>query len=279
MTPFSITVGGVGTAVGFRNGVEGSMLTYLAYLKTNYASSGVTLSITDDWRVKFSHASSNLGITATTSTALLGFTADITATTTTITAPYSPMYCWFPTHHSYDGSRWWKDQSDRFKGAMGASGGKFGVSLPARYRRSFQYSTNYSANTYEEAEREYYTISATDYYPNAERSFQTLVDGAINAQLEYTGSGNVNPKGVYYIDRAYEYTGDAPTRSLPTTMDAGGIHFDMDTAAKRDNYLFCQFEGSPDAPAMTDKRSAAYYQPNFTLTSDDTPDTVAWVTS
>lgn len=277
MTNFSIEVGGGGVAVGFRTGVEACMLTLLARFKTLYAASNVTLEITPEWKVKFSHASSNIGITATTSTALLGFTEDITATTTSITAPYHPLFCWFPTHHSYDGSRLWQDQSARFKGAMGASGGKFGVTLPASYRRNFRYSTNFSQGTYTEAERNTYTISSIDYYPAAERSFQEFMDGANTVQLDYTTSGNVNPKGCYYIDRAYEYTGSSPVRALPSAMDAGGIHVSLDDNSKRDNFIFCQIDGGVGAPVQSTQKSAAFYEPAFTLSTDDTPNTTAWV--
>jgi len=253
------------------------MLTLLDHFKTNYAGGNVTLELTPEWRVKFSHASSNIGITATANTRLLGFTEDITATTTSITAQETPLFCWFPTHHSYDGSRWYQDQNERFKGSIGSSGGKFGVTLPARYRRRFQYSTNFSANTYTEAETDYYTISAVDYYPNAERSFQEFMDGATTVQLEYTTSGNVSPKGLYYIDRAYEYTGSSPDRAFPSTMDAGGIHVSLTDNTKRDNFVFCQIEGNVSAPAQSDSKSAAFYNPNFTLTTDDTPNTVDWI--
>ena len=279
MTLFYIDVGGGGVSVGFRDGVEASVLTLLENFQTLYAASNVTLELTSEWKVKFSHASSNIGITATTSTALLGFTADIPATTTSITAPYTPLFCWFPTHKSYDGSRQWQDQGERFKGAMGASGGKFGVTLPGRYRRNFLYSTNFSANTYSEAERDTYTISSVDYYPNAERSFQEVMDSCNTVQLQNTTSGNVNPKGCYYIDRAYEYTGASPVRILPITMDAGGIHFSLDDNSKRDNYLFCQLDGTVTPPAQSTPQSAAFYQPQFSLSSDDTPNGTPWVTS
>ncbi|MCK5643350.1 MAG: hypothetical protein KAJ19_21250 [Gammaproteobacteria bacterium] len=277
VTAFSVTVAGSPAAVPFRDGVEGCMLTLLSYFKTQYAFASITLEITPEWKVRLTHSVSNLGIVATEATRLFGFTEDIAESSPTITAQQTPMLCWFPTHHSYDGSRWWQDQGERFKGAMGASGGKFGVTLPARYNRNFLYSTNFSQGTYTEAERNTYTISSVDYYPAAERSFQEFMDGANTVGADYPASGNVNPKGCYYIDRAYEYTGSSPTRALPATMDAGGIHISLDDNSKRDNFVFCQIDGDIGRPAQTDPRSAAYYQPAFTLSTDDTPDTVAWI--
>lgn len=209
---------------------------------------------------------------------LLGFTAPIAETTTIITAQQTPLFCWFPTHHSFDGSRWWENPSDRFKGGRGPTGGLFGVTLPSSYQRNFRYSTNYSANTYQEAERDYYTISGVDYFPADERSFQTFIDGALTSQTLYSDSGNVSTKGCYYIDRMYEYFGSSPTRAIPrgSDMGAGGIHFDLDDNSKRDNYVFCQMDNGVSRPAQTISKSAGYYEPSFTLYTDDTPDTVSF---
>lgn len=274
------TSGGGSASTPSRNGVEGCILTVLSYISTHasFTGAGLTISLTDEGKVKISHASQNVGIpTINEFSRLLGFTSVIAATTTSVTATYHPLYCWFPTHHSFDGSRWWREPSDRFRGKNGPTGGKFGVTMPSVYRRNFQYSTNVSANTYQSAETDYYTVVSTDYFPSAERSFEAFVDGANTADLIYADSGNVNPKGVYYIDRAYDYFGDSPTRSLPSTMDAGGINFSITTTAKRDNYLFTQLETNIPRPAQTDNRVSNFYEPVFTLVSDDTPDTVSWV--
>jgi hypothetical protein len=276
---FSGEVGGTPFSYNsFADGVNACILTILNEIQTELSTSySITLTLTDDFCVRLEHATDNISIDMNAAARMLGFTSFVAATSRIVVAPYHPLYCWFPTHHSYDGSRWWRDQGKRFAGELGSTGGKFGVTLPTRYRRDFMYSTNYSEGTYHEAERNYYTL-IVDYYPRAERSFEEFIDGATNAQRTLSTSGNTSPKGCYYIDRAYEYCGTSPTRTLPATMDAGDIHFDLDNNTKRDNYLFCQIDGNTSPPAQTDSRLGSYYQPQFSLVSDVTPDTIAWAT-
>lgn len=276
---FNVDIGGTPRALSGTEGVYGCILP-LVYAVNYWANTyNAYAYLNTSGKVVIYHASSNVGIsTLTEFSRVLGFTETIAATTTSITAQQTPLYCWFPTHHSYDGSRWWRDPTDRFKGGMGPTGGQFGVTLPSSYRRNFSYSTNYSANTYDEAERDYYTFLSVDYFPASERAFEAFIDGAITAQTNYSDSGNVSSKGVYYIDRAYEYFGLSPTRAIPrgTEMLAGGIHFDLDDNSKRDNFVFCQVDPNVSRPAMTNPKSASYYEPQFTLVTDDTPDTVAF---
>ena len=263
--------------VSFGNGVHGCILTliYKIGAATGFVGPGLSIELTDDFKIKISHATSNVGITANKGSRILGFTADIAESAVTVTAPQRPLYCWFPAFQSGDDMGWYKDPKDTFKGAYGGNGGAQGVTLPASYERSFRYSTDPTANVWQTWETDYYTISGTDYNPNEERSFLTVMRGARDADNVYTQSGNINPKGIYYIHRAYEYTGTSPTRAIPSSMDAGGINFHVTTLSKRDNYAFCQVMNI-GRPGQTVQNSATHFECSFTLATDETPDTIAW---
>ncbi len=274
MDDFTYSVDGSPYTVALRDGVEASIFTLVYHINDNLDDSAF-MYLDSAFKVVLGHATKDVGITINDTSRLLGWVATVAETQVTETATNTPLFCWIPR----DGSRsadkgvWGKPQQERFKGTLGSTGGKFGVTLPAKYQRAFSYSMQNASNTLQTYNATEYTITAVDYYQEAERCFMQVFEDANTVDLTYTDSSNVNPTGLYYIHEAYDYLGSSPTTAIPATMDEGGIYFDSS-----DTYIYCQIKGDIMEPTPSLRNSKDYFDFAFTLAADDTPATVAWIT-
>jgi hypothetical protein len=210
-------------------------------------SDGFTFSFSADFKIK---------IGGKTITNVGGYLADdfgFTGTETAgdpITATYTPLYMWLPTYHSSDTNQFMIDTSESFKGTLGSDGNIAGVAFTARKKRTVTYPWEHAYNAIEGA------CDATA--AQQARCFVKVINDARRMVLSYSGSGNLNTKGVYFIENLKTITD-----SLPDVGDwASG---DID-----DDYIYC----TADAPQITgasDDTNRAYYDLSVNLTSAVAP--------
>jgi hypothetical protein len=191
---------------------------------------------------------------------LLGFTSATLADALTHTATYTPEYCWLPTYQSADREYWGRKQRDTFRGSMAQNGRLAGVTAgPTLNYRRFTYEFETAVKTYLSPATLAYTITST-YYPEQRRCFEYFMEQC--RQVMPTTSGEPSPKGFYYLPDRSVYTTSTPTVAIPTSMDSGGINFDL--ASSPDRYVFCHADvggaGDPD-PSLPAGRD--YFKINF----------------
>lgn len=241
------------------------------------------LRVSTSWRVTLSDYDGAMGATVTGVTAsplsnLLGFVGDEVAAAGVVTATHAPEYCWASTHQSNTADRWMPDYDMAFHGSMAADGNMCGLSMATRESLSLRWPWESAANAIEQAATASYIDSAALVrYPTTRSCFMAVVSGARTAALSRSTSGNVSPKGLYFIPRAADWLGTSPAVDWLTsvTWDSGGTAFDVVTTAHRDDFAFCSV---PDAP--TDPRSQrellSYYDVAVKLTTAVAPD---WASS
>ena len=257
--------------------VYASILTLLKEIDTGLKSlsAGFSVYLTEDWRVVIKHSSTNFDINFTDIDLgrLLGFRANITSTQKA-TATDKPQYCWLPDRHSYGANRFSEPPKNKFYGGISSGGYLSGIGIDSYKERTFKFDAISAPDIFKEAGLISYTWSGSKYYPDAERCFLQFASDAMGTVLTQVDSGNVSPKGCYYINNARDWTGETPVHSLPASMSAGGIRFDLNTFADRDKFVFCNFKVAPGIPRALTGKSAAYYELAFTLV---TTAGVAWV--
>jgi hypothetical protein len=187
---------------------------------------------------------------------LLGFRDDIDTSASTYTATDTPQHCWVPTYYTFDEQRFHVKQSDVFKGGRSVAGQLSGVRLTTeQYTRVLKWDAEPAKNVFVEAAEDVVTwaVGGT-FYPEAERSLEQFMIDARTATLSATTSGNLNPKGFYYV---HDWTGYL-AGSHPTSLDSGGIRFDLDT--NPDTYVYCTpSPNGPPLPDMLPKTAKKYY--------------------
>lgn len=269
--------GGASGTVNLTEKVYPCILVLLKDLETALVAINANFSVylTSDWNVVIANSSVSFVLTWTDEQLgrMLGFRDDV-ASTATATATDTPQYCFLPKRHSWDNNRFQVPSKSTFSGGVAIGGQLAGISLDAEAIRDFKYDALSAPDVYKEAGLLSYDWSAVTYYPDTERCFMEFQKLARNTVLSESGSGNVSPKGCYYLDRAQDWTGASPTNDLPSSMTAGGIKFDLNTVASRDTYVYCNISTPAPNPTALHKNSAAYYKIEFTLT---TVSSVDWV--
>lgn len=241
------------------------------------------LRISTSWRVTVADYAGAMGdsVTGLSSTALanlLGFTSAETASGGVVTATHAPAYCWASTNQSNTADRWLPDYDNAFHGSMAADGNLCGLSMSVRDFLTLRWQWETAANAIEQAA----TASFTGYgsvvvYPTKHSCFMSVLSGARTASLSRSTSGNVSPKGVYFMPFASDWLGDDPTVEWDEglTWDSGGTNFDVATTANKDNFVFCSVPEAPVNPA-SQRELLSFYDVSVRLVTAVAPD---WATS
>jgi hypothetical protein len=223
-------------------GVHANILSVCKALRTDMAagSDNVTLYIDQNNKVTLTCATS-VNPTHTAGWRILGFSGT-ESSGTTVTADYTPLYSWFPTYHSGDTDRFIKPSKDQFYGVAGIDGNLSGIAVESRAQRLIRWPAEFAKNTIPEANSTSYTDSDDGlvHYIEDERCFWTHLNGARTVAITASTSGNISPKGCYYINNWDTYTpvgGSAANWPAEGGWDSGGIKFE--DASNSDNYVFC----------------------------------------
>lgn len=136
-------------------------------------------------------------------------------------ASNTPQNCWFSDFSANDGKWFVRSSADVFRGSAGVDGMQSGVSYTARQTRTLQWPFIAAENAIEDAN------SATT--AQAERCFELIVNGSRGKLLQYSTTGNLNPKGLYYVNDVSVYHGESA--ALPTTYAEG--------TPNSDNIIYC----------------------------------------
>ncbi len=189
-------------------------------------------------------------ITAGTIKAILfdSYTIDASRTVADVT----PLYSWIPKYRSSDGN-WFQTEADSVvNGSIGVSGNLSGIAYTPRQTIELEFPFVTKDNTF--------TGDATG---DAEkRCFETVINQARAKSLQYSDSGNVYCKGVYYIYNISQYLGNG---SLVTSWGDGYPNGDF-------YYVFCT-PAPPNIQGQSEDRLNTYYNVNLTLTTGTAP---AW---
>jgi len=273
---FTVSYDGGGAATkNIPQGTYGSILTLLYQIDDLFDNTAVTgqVYINSDWKVVFDAGGGHTFTVIFSDVPLaimLGFTDNtIGKGGRTETATYTPTHMWQPTYVSRDQERWKVDQRKRFWGAKSVNGRIAGISSGTTlYERSFNYEHETAVKTYEEAATLSFAYGGTTYYPEVSRNFETFIDECRTVQS--TSTDAVNPKGFYYLPDDTVYTGASPSVALPSSMNSGGIAFDL--ASSPDYYVFC----TPNIDGDNGVRASlpvgnSYYSIGFDATTATAP--------
>jgi hypothetical protein len=258
--------GGGAHAQNLTEGVYPSILSLVHQLDNQLDDENAALSayISTAWKVTLasSGAAAVVVLTSEDVAAALGFTSltiNIPAAGS-VAATYTPEYCWLPTWQSADREYWRRHQGDATRGSIAANGRFVGVSSgPTLYSRSLSFQFETALLTYRSAETTSFTITST-FYPNQRRSFEHFMEQC-RAAMPITG-GAPTTKGFYYLPNRSVYTGASPIVALPSTMDDGGVKFDLSSSPDRYVYCHASSDGADDPhPALPNNRD--YYSISF----------------
>ncbi len=256
--------------VSLTAGVYGSILTLIHDLNTALIAHDVDLGayITTDYKICMTSASTAFTVTWTDTdlARLLGFTANLSGATS-YTATYTPQYCWFPAHHSFDVDRFWS--KEHFAGGVSSNGILSGVKLSDGVRRrEFKFDALAAATVAQDACTLTYWST---YYPQEERCLETFVEQARTVTPSSTSTEGLSLKGCYFLPDIDDYCGATPSTAIPSSMNGGSYRFEL--AASAPTYVWCQFGVAKWVePAPSIETMRAFYNCGFELTA--TPDTV-----
>jgi hypothetical protein len=264
--------GGGPTAVNVPVGLYSSYYDVLDALSTALTATDVTLSayMNSDHKTVIAASAGVVQVTFTDEALgrFLGY-RETTGGAAAETATDTPQNCWIPTYYSYDDQRFFLIQRDSWRGGKSVVGRLAGVKLTTdRYGRTIQWDANPATNVSPEAAQVTYQFNgAGDYYqPQAERCFEQFINDCRTATLQATTSENLNPKGCYYIHDWSGYISGAH----PTSMDSGGINFDLLT--NPDTYVFCSPPtGGISRPNHVSNTAKNYYSVEVELTTATAP--------
>lgn len=236
-----------------------------------------------DWRVTVADYDGSLSPTVTGVASgalanLLGFTASESAVAGVVTATYAPAYCWASTYQSNTSARWLPDYDTAFHGSMAADGNMCGLAMAVRESITLRWPWETAANAIVQAATSSFVgYGSTVIYPTARSCFMAVASGARTAALSRSTSGNVSPKGVYFVPAAASWLGDSPSVDWLTsiTWDSGGTAFDAADASHRDDFVFCSVPEAPADPA-SQRELLSYYDVTLKLTTATAPD---WASS
>jgi hypothetical protein len=234
----------------------------------NAASAAMTAAyMSTSWRAVFALTSSGATLTQTALSDLLGFTGSETGATRTAT--YAPAFCWVSQHQYSMTERWIPDFDQEFHGAPAMDGNLSGVTMSTRERLRLRWPWQPAASTYPSAA----TLSFTGYdsairIPEQHSCFCSIVSGSRTAYCTAASSGNVSPKGVYYIEALDDFLGSEDA----TTWDSGGTNFDL--ASSPDGFVFCSAQTAMKDPKAAQNNLKTYYDIEVELTTAVAP---TWV--
>ncbi len=261
--------GGGAQTVSLTAGVYGSILTLIYDLNATLQALGAPASahlscyIDADYKVVFKSDDLNFTVTFTDTdlARLLGFTANQSGAAI-YTATYTPKYCWFPAHHSYDVDRFWN--KEQFSGSTSLNGILSGIKLSDGVRRrSFKFDALAAATVAQDACTLTYWST---YYPQEERCLETFVEGARTATPDDDAAEGLSVKGCYFLPDIDDYCGATPSTAIPSSMNGGGYRFELATSPP--TYLFCNMGVAKwDNPNPSIETMRAFYNCGFTLTS------------
>jgi len=247
-------------------GTYASILTVLSKLNIEIDSAAAalafTVSLDDDFVITFTgSATFTVTWTDTDMANLFGFTANLSGASS-YTATYTPTHCWVPARVPANQSRWRLNTNESFIGAHSNSGRIGGAKVvDDYYTRVFDFLFEDATNLFKDAATASFTLTSA-YYPEQDRCFENFI---LRCRSETAYSANAYPKGVYFFEKI------ANAQAVLTTMDAGGISFDLSSSP--DTYVYCMPEvrgasiGEEALPVGRDY----YHLPGFALRTCDAP--------
>jgi hypothetical protein len=232
--------------------------------------------------VQFNGNTFKIIISATTGTFSIGWTdpdlASMLGYRTSIptgsgaTANDNPEYAWLPTYYSFDDQRFITVFPDMFRGSRSGAGRISGVRLTQeQYRRVFKWDAEPAENVFIEAGTTQFDLGGNTYKPQQRRCWQQFITDVLTASPTKTTSGNLNPKGIYYI---HDYTLYTSSTNYPDDPGSGGINFHLDSGTlDADTYVYCTppVTGSPP-PDPRERTGKRYYSVEIELTTATAPD-------
>ena len=253
-------------------GVHPNFLSFLEdYASKILASNAVTVNIASDNHVFLSHATQTLTPTHSEAWRILGFSGAESAGTI-VAADYTPLYSWFPTYHSGDTERFVKPSASQFYGSSGIDGNLSGISVEARAQRAIMWPAEAASNTFTEANATSYADAVAGLTRvESDRCFWTQVNAARTVSITAASSGNISPKGVYYVPAWSDYVGNADISSWPDSADwdSGGTYF-VD-ASNADEFVFCSAPDPMKTPNIFRDIHITHYDCSVMLRTADAP--------
>lgn len=247
--------------------VVGLVHSVCAHLYNN-AEGTVLWSFSDDFKIQLEGSGSGLTLEwdDTTLRDILGFTGASTVIPngSTVTATYTPQYCWIPGFQRADRGGWSQDLASVAVGEEAEDGTWVGIAAGGStvYRQSILFGMELETNL---------VISSfdSDEFKRA-RCLETFMHGALTAMP--TSATSANPQGFWFfpdINDCYIGAGTLPATAPFSEDSDDGVHYDTDTRT------FCaikprELEALRGSPSLS--RSTLRYGYSFKFHTAPVPD-------